>query len=165
MELPERILSELDKGKASFLDSFDLSKAYNVDHQKIVGAIKSLECLGNVIGSESHVIKRWELTDEGEIVVKNGSHEAVVYSNIPEAGIAQPELMKLVGNVGKVGFSKAMSAGWIIIDKTGGKPIVKRKVDSIEDAVRDHLKLVSVGKIEEVRCLRSVFFIFFMLST
>lgn len=45
----------------------------------------------------------------------------------------------------KIGFSKAMSAGWIQLDKSGGAPIVKRKVDSITDTVQDHLNEIKKG--------------------
>lgn len=45
----------------------------------------------------------------------------------------------------KVGFSKAMSSGWIQIDKSGGAPLVKRKVDSIVDIVQDHLNEIKKG--------------------
>jgi len=49
----------------------------------------------------------------------------------------------------QVGFSKAMSAGWISMDKAdGGK--VKRKVATIVDTVQANLNLVSEGKGEEV---------------
>ena len=53
--------------------------------------------------------------------------------------------MKTVGSVGKVGFSKAMSAGWIVIDKTQGKPIVKRKVQDIVDTVKENLNGLANG--------------------
>lgn len=46
------------------------------------------------------------------------------------------------GSVGKVGFSKAMSAGWLVMDKSGGKPVIKRKVDSVQDTVKANLELV-----------------------
>lgn len=39
-----------------------------------------------------------------------------------------------------------MAQGWILVDKSGGKPIVKRKVDSITDTVQEHLQLVQDGK-------------------
>ena len=57
MELPERILKELDASKDSNLESLSLAEKFNLDHQKIVGAIKSLESLGQVINSESYVIR------------------------------------------------------------------------------------------------------------
>lgn len=55
-------------------------------------------------------------------MVKKGSHEALVYGAIPEAGVEQAEVMKSVPNA-KVGFSKAMSNGWILIDKSTGASV------------------------------------------
>lgn len=46
----------------------------------------------------------------------------------------------------KVGFSKAMANGWISVDKAAGKPIVRKKVDSIEDTVQENLHQVNAGK-------------------
>lgn len=45
----------------------------------------------------------------------------------------------------KVGFSKAMANGWICVDKSTGKPLVKKKVESIEDTVQEHLRQINVG--------------------
>lgn len=38
-----------------------------------------------------------------------------------------------------------MANGWVLVDKSGGKPIVKRKVDAITDTVQDDLKQVQAG--------------------
>lgn len=38
-----------------------------------------------------------------------------------------------------------MSSGWITIDKSGGAPLVKRKVDTITDTVQDHLNEIKKG--------------------
>lgn len=46
----------------------------------------------------------------------------------------------------KIGFSKAMSRGWIIVDKTTNPPLVKRKFNEIEDTVQIHLKLLHSGE-------------------
>lgn len=43
---------------------------------------------------------------------------------------------------GKVGFSKAMSAGWIQVDKSAGAPVVKRKVTKIADTVQANLNQI-----------------------
>lgn len=44
----------------------------------------------------------------------------------------------------KIGFSKAMSAGWLRIDKKAeGGPRLYRKVDSIDDKVQEMLHKVS----------------------
>ena len=74
----------------------------------------------------------------------SGSHEAVVWRLVGE-GMEQPQLMKSAGDIGKIGLSKALSAGWILLDKTSGKPVVKRKVDSIEDVIKKNLNLIMEG--------------------
>lgn len=82
-------------------------------------------------------------------MAKSGSHESVVFNSVPsgDSGIAQPDLVKAVGaEVGKVGMGKALSKGWIAMDKSSGKPVVKRKVDSIVDAVGEDLRAVAEGK-------------------
>ncbi|XP_063632790.1 phenylalanine--tRNA ligase alpha subunit [Cydia splendana] len=141
MELNERILHYLEKSDK--VDTIKLASEFGEDHQKVVGAVKSLEALEMVI-SEAAKSTKWELTEEGKLVADKGSHEAVLYKSVPENGIPQAELMKTSPNA-KVGFSKAMSLGWILIDKSGGAPIVKRKVDAITDIVQDHLNEIKKG--------------------
>ncbi len=46
----------------------------------------------------------------------------------------------------KVGFSKAMSLGWIVVDKSSGAPKFIKKVTSIQDKVQEHLKELATGK-------------------
>lgn len=149
-KLHEEILRRLND--SSKLNSLDLSKDLSVDHQKIVGAIKSLQSLGDVIKSTQNETKRFDLTKEGQQIVQNGSHEAVIWNAVPEEGIEQSALMKLIGdpNVAKLGFSKAMSQKWIAIDKTLSKPIVKRKVNSIKDEVQELLKRFAKLDIDDV---------------
>lgn len=139
-DLTERILLHVQG--VDKVDTLDLAELFGVDHQKIVGALKSIQAHGeSILKVETVTHKTLALTEEGESVVANGSHEAVVYASVPESGIAQAELMKTSANA-KVGFSKAMSQGWIYVDKTVNPPLVKRKVDKIEDSVRDNLKKV-----------------------
>lgn len=38
-----------------------------------------------------------------------------------------------------------MSAGWILIDKSGGAPLVKKKVETITDTVQDYLNEIKKG--------------------
>ena len=140
MELQESILSYLAKSSQP-VDSEDLAKVLKEDHQKIVGGIKSLESLGNLIQSEMKTVKQWLITSEGQRVVQKGSHEAVVYAAVPKDGngISKEDLMKAVGlEEGKIGFSKALQQGWVFIDKTDGG-LVKRKVDGITDIVHKDL--------------------------
>lgn len=61
----------------------------------------------------------------------------------------QADLMKVPN--AKVGFSKAMSAGWIMVDKSSNPPLVKKKVPHIEDTVQELLKrvLIEVSKVPQ----------------
>jgi len=144
----EEILGVLaDESKTT---STALAGKFNCDHQKIVGAIKSLEALGDVISTEIVTVKKWQLSEEGEQVAKKGSQEAFVFNLVPLQGIPQAQLMKDAGSLGKVGFSKAMSAGWIMLDKSCNPPLVKRKAECIQDNVQEHLKLLSGGNDAQV---------------
>ena len=70
-DLPEKILLEIEKHGS--VKSSDLSRLFNTDHQKIVGAIKSLECLDDMIKADMETVKRWDLSKEGELVAEKGS--------------------------------------------------------------------------------------------
>jgi phenylalanyl-tRNA synthetase alpha chain len=139
LNLSQKILDYLNQYGS--VDSLDLAEHLQEDHQKIVGAVKSLQAAGDLVTVEQQVRKSWELTDEGKAVVDKGSHEAIVYNAIPAEGISQSLIMQTVPNA-KVGFSKAMSSGWITVTKSTGEAIVTRKVDGIKDVVQQHLQLI-----------------------
>lgn len=129
----EQLLKELDiKGTISTLD---LAKENNVDHQKVIGVVKSILALGNIITADQVTNKYWELTDEGESVLLNGSYEVNIYNAVPSDGISQKDLMALPN--AKIGFSQAMSKGWIAIDKVANK--VVKKVDSVVDKIKEDM--------------------------
>nr|XP_005900595.1 PREDICTED: phenylalanine--tRNA ligase alpha subunit isoform X2 [Bos mutus] len=131
------------------LDSAELATELGVEHQTVVGAVKSLQALGQIIETELRSTKRWELTAEGEDIAQEGSHEARVFRSIPPEGLPQSELMRLPS--GKVGFSKAMSNKWIRVDKSAADgPRVFRVVDSVEDEVQRRLQLVRGGQAEKL---------------
>ncbi|KAF6097486.1 synaptonemal complex central element protein 2 [Phyllostomus discolor] len=131
------------------LDSADLAAELGVEHQAVVGAVKSLQALGEIIEAELRSTKRWELTAEGEEIAREGSHEVRVFHSVPPEGLAQSELMRLPS--GKVGFSKAMSSKWIRVDKSAADgPRVFRVVNSVEDEVQRRLQLVRSGQAEKL---------------
>ncbi|XP_033637091.1 phenylalanine--tRNA ligase alpha subunit-like [Asterias rubens] len=147
--LGESILQRVEKdGKIS---TDVLAKLLERDHQQIVGTVKSLQALGNVIETKQQTNKYWELTPEGTQMVESGSYEALVYEAVPpEGGILQAELMKKIPNA-KIGFSKGMSAGWLEVNKTAeGGPRIMRKASSIVDKVQEQLKKVHKGDIESL---------------
>jgi len=142
--MPEQVLKELEeRGKVT---SCLLAQLWDCDHQKVVGAVKSLLALPEqMINADLESVKRWQLTEEGRTVAEKGSHEAIVWGLVGENGIDQQELLKSAGAVGKVGFSKAMSAGWIQLEKSGQRPRVTRKLDNIKDTVKEQLNLLLSG--------------------
>ncbi|KRZ67185.1 Phenylalanine--tRNA ligase alpha subunit B [Trichinella papuae] len=134
------------------MDSDEIARHLNVSHQHIVGVIKSIEAMDHLIKTEQHSRKQWELTEEGKEIIKNGSHEAVLWQHVPNDGIIMDDLMRTVPNA-KVGFNKAMSLGWIRLDKTGPKPLVLRKVEHVEtidDAVQDCLNKINSLNFDDV---------------
>ncbi|XP_060571763.1 phenylalanine--tRNA ligase alpha subunit-like [Ruditapes philippinarum] len=147
-ELAANVLKYLSENEP--IDTQDLAKILCVDHQKIVGVVKSLQASGDVINAEQKLNKSYELTDEGKQVAENGSHEALIFNAIPDGGILQAELMKVVPNA-KIGFSKAMQAGWVQMDKKAeGGPKVFKKVESIEDTVQDCMKRIQDLKLDGI---------------
>ncbi|KAL1396086.1 hypothetical protein quinque_002443 [Culex quinquefasciatus] len=112
--MKKRSASCIDQ-QGTIVDPLDLVPVFVLEHQKIVGGVKSIEStVRGVIQTEQDTRMCWELNEEGK-------------------------LMKSSPNA-KVGFSKAMSNGWIQIDSSGGAPLIKRKVDSIENVVQGHVK-------------------------
>lgn len=93
LELTEQILKYVNEnGK---VDTLDLVPIFGVDHQRVIGALKSIESNGELLATEQTSHKIWELTDEGKSVLQNGSHEACIFNAIPSDGISQPDLMKV----------------------------------------------------------------------
>lgn len=67
--------------------------------------------------------------------MENGSYEFVLYSSVLKDGVLQKDLMKKPN--AKIGFSKAMTLGWLMIDKKHENgPTVFRKVDDATDVVK-----------------------------
>ncbi|KAM9843732.1 phenylalanine--tRNA ligase alpha subunit [Aulostomus maculatus] len=144
----ETLLQRLEKVDGG-VDSLNVASSLGTDHQVIVGAVKSLQALGEIISAELRSSKHWELTEEGSDIAQQGSQEARVFCSIPLDGVAQSELMKL--SFGKIGFSKAMSNKWIRVDKGHESgPRIFRAVENIEDQVREKLLLVQKGNTSQV---------------
>lgn len=146
MSLDQLILNELSECKE--INSLNFALERNLDHQKVVGAIKSLLALpGNYIEVNQQQTSNWELTDEGKLFMANGSYEYVLYNSVPKDGVLQKELMKIAN--AKIGFSKAMTLGWLKIDKNHENgPTVFRKIENGSDLVKDLL-----SDIQDKKCV------------
>ncbi|XP_017659258.1 PREDICTED: phenylalanine--tRNA ligase alpha subunit, partial [Lepidothrix coronata] len=89
----ELLLQRLDRAGAppEGLCSLQAAAELGVDHQTLVGAVKSLQALGEVIEAEPRAATRWELSPEGEEVLRDGSPEVRLFRSLPEQGVTQGE--------------------------------------------------------------------------
>ncbi|KAH7697327.1 phenylalanyl (f) trna synthetase protein 1 b, partial [Aphelenchoides avenae] len=113
-----------------------------VDHQKIVGAIKSLQAHEGLVDVSDTLVKELELTKEGAEIAEGGSHEYKVFQAIGQDGAAQPDIEKAFG---KLGISKALANKWIGLDKSGGVVRLLRKCDSVDDTACKELQAIKGG--------------------
>ena len=116
-------------------DTHPWSASKNLDHAKVVGAIKSL-LVDQYVVAEDLKTSFYSLTEEGESIIANGSQEMLVLKALNEAGkLSMPDLQAKVGkNVAKIGMGNCMKAKWI--KKDGGDLIPMKKDDEVEDSVQ-----------------------------
>jgi len=154
--LVEEILKRLDTEQRP-ISTLELAKQLDVDHQRVVGSVKSIvsqaaATTDSFLTIEHRDYKRLDLTSEGKLILENGSHEARVFNAVMQNdphGISQVELVKLFPDaaMAKVGFSKAMSNGWIELNKET-KMVHARLNEIVEDKVHELIKTVSQLSIE-----------------
>lgn len=118
-------------------DSYPWSTAKELDHKKVVGAIKSLS-VDDYVRGEDLSLSFYTLTEQGETVVESGSPEYAVFLAIVQAGkLNLGELSDKVGSeVAKLGMANCMKNKWIKKDGADLLPMV----DSADDVVQGQLK-------------------------
>ncbi|VDP43515.1 unnamed protein product [Heligmosomoides polygyrus] len=135
----EFVLKTLNESNDTELTTLQVSKEIGIDHQAVVGAIKSLLTHDEVISTADASEKSVKLTAEGSEMLANGSAEYRVYEQ------------KLP--FGKVGISKALAHGWISVDKSGGAVRLLRKCGNVVDTVQNQLKALNNGAEVDVKAL------------
>lgn len=119
-------------------DTWNLALELQVDHQQIVGVLKSL-LADNYVADEALVTKFWTLTEEGLEIATNGSPEYILYNAVPDGGISVSELQSLVGDsISKIGLGPCMKNKWL---KKDGDRIVKI-AEGIQDDTSAQLQRV-----------------------
>ncbi|KAL3150705.1 hypothetical protein ABBQ32_000492 [Trebouxia sp. C0010 RCD-2024] len=143
-----RLLADLSELQ-TIADSLEYAATRSLQHNLLVGVIKSLLAAGLIEGEERRHAS-FALTAEGTSYLELGSPEAQVFSAVPVEGIPQPQLIQKLGNVGSVGMGQAMKLKWITLDKSSGQPVVKRKASEITDGVQQVLQSIAAGKAEDL---------------
>ena len=144
VDLEALILSELNSSEV-IEDSFVFASRHRVDHQALVGTLKSLL-------TDSYCIEEplsttfWTLTEEGKSVVSAGSPEFQVFKAVPAGGIELKILQDQLGEVAKIGLGPCMKNKWLV--KKG--EVVERLVDVVVDETAQLLAKVDRSQSEFV---------------
>ncbi|KAG7158725.1 Phenylalanine--tRNA ligase alpha subunit-like [Homarus americanus] len=143
MDLQQEILFSLEKDGVVISNEF--GESIKESHQKIVGAIKSLESLGNVVNVKQNALKTWECTEEGTGVATEGSHEARLFNSLPPEGRSVADIKDNFPN-SNFALGAAMKNKWL---KKEGEKVVPA-MTSIEDQVQKYLQAITAGAADSV---------------
>ena len=136
------------------IDTLQLAKRWGVEHQVVVGIMKSLGSDG-YINTEQQSASQVALTPAGLDALQNGSPEARVFAAIPAEGATIAEAQAAAGPaVYKAGFGSALKAKWVSMDKVAGR--LNRSVESVEDSVPQSLHSILAGSTDETAELKAV---------
>eukprot|EP00760_Papus_ankaliazontas_P031848 PhM_4_TR5498/c0_g1_i1/m.5773/K01889/FARSA, pheS; phenylalanyl-tRNA synthetase alpha chain len=107
-DVAQLLLNDLnDKGTIS--NSIAYAAEKGIDHQDVIGAVKSLEC-DNYVSSTVASKTEWILTSEGKAVAANGSPEYNVYMHLKSIE-GEVDMPTLEGTFSKEAIGIAMSNG------------------------------------------------------
>jgi phenylalanyl-tRNA synthetase alpha chain len=139
--IEQLLLSTLDAHEV-IVDTWAFALANGLDHQAVVGALKSLLVDSYVI-EEPLSATLWTLTDEGKDIVNHGSPEYQVFAAVPagEAGKSMTELQKELPEASKIGLGPCMKNKWL--KKQGD--VVLRIAESVKDETAEVLRQVQEG--------------------
>ncbi|KAK9281819.1 hypothetical protein L1049_004725 [Liquidambar formosana] len=137
----DAVLGFLEKNE-EISDSGDFAAERGINHNDIVDIIKSLHGF-RLVDAQDIKREKWVLTDEGKTYAAAGSPEVQLFLAIPPEGISREELQRKVDpSVYKIGCSQAMKNKWVEM----GKQLVSKKVQNVDDKVKDLLIRIQDGK-------------------
>jgi len=144
LDLQQQILQEIDR--TSQLNSLEFSKKINEEHQKIVGAIKSIEAIGEIILVESKSDKDYTCSEEGLEIAAAGSHECRLLAWLPKEGSSVDAVKAAFPNTANVALGAALKAKWVRKD---GSLVVPLQAQP-EDVVQTHMAAVKGGEAKKL---------------
>ncbi|KAL3614088.1 hypothetical protein CASFOL_042162 [Castilleja foliolosa] len=150
----EAVLGFLEKND-EICDSGKFAQEKGISHDEIVNIIKSLNGF-RFVDAQDIKRERWVLTQEGDLYTKYGSPEILLFLAVPPEGITREELQKTFGSrlpddieekvkssIYKIGSTQAIKNKWIEM----GKAHVSRKVQHVDDRVKDLLIQIQNGEV------------------
>ncbi|KAH9127910.1 hypothetical protein LEN26_006016 [Aphanomyces euteiches] len=123
-------------------DTYTYALNNNLDHELVVGVVKSLLVDAFVTSSDLST-SFWVLSEEAQEFVKNGSPEFQLYNAIPETeGADKATLEQAIGAATfKVAQGACMKNRWIRMDKATGR--IYRNADFVVDGAAEQLRLIA----------------------
>jgi hypothetical protein len=124
---------------------------HGLDHQSVVGALKSLAGK-EIVNMGQFDVSDTTLSEEGQQYITLGSPEARLW-NILTSTMSNTDAENAMNDKGafKIGMMNAMKSGWIKSIKNADKTTsLERKADKIEDSVQAQLKLVASKQVDKV---------------
>lgn len=140
MDYEQLVLTAIEKDGA-IADTWELAAQLNIDHQILVGVVKSL-LVDKYIVEEPLSTTYWALTAEGEQVAQQGSPEFQVLTGVPTEGISLSELQVALGEVAKIGMGVCMKNKWI---KKEGDQVIRLAGSDVQDDSANVLRFVLSG--------------------
>ena len=139
------ILKHLSSSQDAVIeDTFPWADANQLDHRKVVGAVKSLMA-DEYVDSSDVETSFYTMSSEARGIVEKGSQEILVLKALVEKGrLSVPGLNAAVGkSVGKIGMGNCMKNKWI--KKDGADLIPLKTLDEVEDEVQKALMALVSG--------------------
>lgn len=123
---------------ASIDDTFPWASSEKLDHDAVVGAIKSL-LADEYVKTENLSTSFYNLTAEGESILAEGSQEYKVLKALEDAPLCLKDLEDKIGkSIAKIGMGNCMKKRWI--KKEGANLVALKKSAEVSDEVQDMLK-------------------------
>ena len=142
----DAILQQLSSPEVTIEDTFTWAPSKNLDHNAVVGSVKSLSADAYVTATELST-SFFTLSAEANEVVANGAQEVRVLAALIEGGeegMTMPELQSKVGkNVCKIGMGNCMKNKWA--KKAGDKLIATKAMDAVSDDTQVQLKALDAA--------------------
>jgi hypothetical protein len=113
----EGILLSATGSGGRIADSWPFCEERGLDHDALVGSMKSLQADGYLVAALL-AVEFWVLTEEAEGYVQRGSPEVQVFGAVPEGGADEGALVAQLGEaLVKVGLGKCLKNKWLSRDK------------------------------------------------
>ena len=131
---------------ATIADSYPWAASQNLNHDTVVGAIKSLSA-EFYITSKELTKQYYEVSKEGLEIIATGSPEWKTLAAIAavEGGLTQKELMDQVGKAAKVGMGKCLQNKWIQ-KGADGKLTPTKPISDLSDSVQSMLSTLQAAQ-------------------